>query len=93
MFSITQAVVLGFLCGQKYRRRLDQLKAVHLLQRNARVYIAMCNWHWWKLYTKVKPLLSVARAEDELRHKDSAIQDLTAANEERSRSRQRCGRA
>ena len=27
------------------------------------------DWKWWKLYTKVKPLLNVARTEDELRQK------------------------
>ena len=25
------------------------------------------NWQWWKLYTKVKPLLNAARAEDEMK--------------------------
>jgi len=29
--------------------------------------MAMRNWQWWKLYTRVKPLLSVARQEDEMK--------------------------
>ena len=27
----------------------------------------MRNWQWWKLYTRVKPLLTQAKAEDEVR--------------------------
>jgi len=27
----------------------------------------MKNWQWWKLYTRVKPLLTQARAEDEMK--------------------------
>ena len=30
----------------------------------------MRNWQWWKLYTRVKPLLSMARAEDEMKKKE-----------------------
>jgi chromosome segregation ATPase len=29
--------------------------------------MAMKNWQWWKLYTRVKPLLTQARAEDEMK--------------------------
>lgn len=33
---------------------------------------ALCcrNWQWWKLYIRVKPLLSIARAEDEMKKKE-----------------------
>jgi hypothetical protein len=27
------------------------------------------NWQWWKLYAKVKPLLNLAREEDEMNKK------------------------
>ena len=30
----------------------------------------MRNWQWWKLYTRVKPLLSMARAEDEMKRRE-----------------------
>jgi len=38
-----------------------------VIQRNIRRWMAMRNWQWWKLYTRVKPLLSQARQEDELK--------------------------
>jgi len=30
----------------------------------------MHNWQWWKLYTRVQPLLSVGRHEDETKKKE-----------------------
>jgi len=38
-----------------------------VIQRNIRRWMAMRNWQWWKLYTRVKPLLTQARAEDEMK--------------------------
>ena len=38
-----------------------------MIQRNIRRWMAMRNWQWWKLYTRVKPLLTQAKAEDEMR--------------------------
>ena len=43
--------------------------AVTCLQRNIRKYMAVQNWSWWKLYTKVLPLLDVHRTEEELKSK------------------------
>ena len=37
------------------------------MQRNIRKWMVLRNWQWWKLYTKVKPLLNAARAEDEMK--------------------------
>ena len=36
-----------------------------LVQRNIRKWLSLRTWIWWKIYTRVKPLLSMARAEDE----------------------------
>jgi myosin heavy subunit len=52
---------------REYRKMLAQRLALSVLQRNIRKYLSLRNWAWWKLYTKVKPLLSVARQEDELK--------------------------
>lgn len=50
--------------------------AVAVLQRNIRKYLFLRDWKWWKLYTKVKPLLNVARTEDELRQKEEELNKL-----------------
>lgn len=31
------------------------------------------NWTWWKLYIKVQPMLSIARAEDEMKEKEEEL--------------------
>ena len=36
------------------------------------------NWQWWKLYTRVKPLLSMARAEDEMKKKEEEYEKCKA---------------
>ena len=47
-----------------------------MLQKNIRKYLFLRNWKWWRLYTKVKPLLNVARSEDELRQKEEELNQL-----------------
>ena len=44
--------------------------ALSIIQRNIRKWLGLRNWLWWKLYTRVKPLLSMARAEDEMKKKE-----------------------
>ena len=58
-----------------------------MLQRNIRKYLVLRNWGWWRLYTKVKPLLNVARAEDEMKAMDEELQKAKdkAAKEEKER--------
>jgi len=34
----------------------------------------MRNWQWWKLYTRVKPLLSIARQEDDMKKKEEELE-------------------
>ena len=35
------------------------MNAIRILQRNCAAYLKLRNWQWWRLYTKVKPLLQV----------------------------------
>ena len=44
--------------------------ALSIIQRNIRKWLGLKNWLWWKLYTRVKPLLSMARAEDEVKRRE-----------------------
>ncbi|RMZ95131.1 myosin heavy chain isoform A, partial [Brachionus plicatilis] len=58
---------------KQYKVMLDQRLALSVLQRNIKAYLSLRNWAWWKLYTKVKPLLSVARQEDEMKAKEEEM--------------------
>merc|ERR1719431_2472247 len=42
-------------------------------RRNIRKFFAIRNWKWWKLYLLVQPMLSVARAEEEMAEKEEAL--------------------
>ena len=56
--------------------------ALAMIQRNIRKWLTLRHWHWWKLYTRVKPLLSIARQEDEMR---KCAEELEKAKEELAR--------
>jgi myosin heavy subunit len=58
-----QAHIRLFVMKKQYKIMLDQRLALSILQRNIKKYLSFRNWAWWKLYTKIKPLLSVARQE------------------------------
>ncbi|XP_045214005.2 myosin heavy chain, striated muscle-like isoform X1 [Mercenaria mercenaria] len=64
--SLFQAHIRGYLMRKQYKRLGDQRTALSKIQNNIRKYMVLKNWQWWKLYTKVKPLLSAAAAEDEM---------------------------
>lgn len=61
--------------------------AAKCIQRNIRKFVQFRDWHWWKLYTRVKPLLNTVKAEDELKAKDAQILEVAEkfAKEEKLR--------
>ena len=63
IISMLQAQIRSYIMKKEYKKMLDQRLAQSVLQRNIKKYLSLRNWPWWKLYTKVKPLLSVARQE------------------------------
>ena len=76
IIATLQAQVRGYIMKREYRTMLAQRLALSVLQRNIRKYLSLRNWAWWKLYTKVKPLLSVARQEDELKKLEDEFKSL-----------------
>ncbi|XP_041473499.1 myosin-16 isoform X2 [Lytechinus variegatus] len=73
IISMIQAQIRGYLARIEFKKMLDQKIGLGVIQRNLRKYLILRNWGWWRLYTKVKPLLNVARAEDEMKAKDDLI--------------------
>jgi myosin heavy chain 9/10/11/14 len=61
-----QAYCRGYLSRKNYQRRLQQLNAIRVIQRNCSAYLKLRNWEWWRLFTKVKPLLQVTNAEEKV---------------------------
>ena len=56
MFSLQSIITTNFVISRM---------AFIIIQRNIRKWLSLRTWIWWKIYTRVKPLLSIARAEDE----------------------------
>ncbi|PVU97471.1 hypothetical protein BB559_002021 [Furculomyces boomerangus] len=76
IITLFQAIARGELCRKRFKRRIDQAKAVRVIQRNVRSYNQLCEWPWWKMYLKIKPSLHFIRAEEEIRQRDELIIEL-----------------
>uniref|UniRef100_A0A8C4ICJ7 Myosin-11 n=2 Tax=Dicentrarchus labrax TaxID=13489 RepID=A0A8C4ICJ7_DICLA len=68
-----QAQARGFLARKAFSKRQQQLTAMKVIQRNCACYLKLKNWQWWRLFTKVKPLLQVTRQEEEMGQKDEEL--------------------
>lgn len=71
-----QAYCRGNIARRNYKKRIQQLSAIRVIQRNGRAWLKLRNWQWWRLFTKVKPLLNVTRQEDEMRVKEEEMKKL-----------------
>ncbi|XP_041134058.1 myosin-11-like isoform X3 [Polyodon spathula] len=69
-----QAQIRGYLARKAFAKRQQQLTAMKVIQRNCAAYLKLRNWQWWRLFTKVKPLLQVTRQEEEMHLKEDELQ-------------------
>jgi len=76
VITIFQAFCRGNIARRNYKKRIQQLSAIRVIQRNGRSWVKLRNWQWWRLFTKVKPLLNITRQEDELRTKEDEWKKL-----------------
>ena len=42
-----------WLACRYYQKRMQQLSAIRIIQRNCLAYLKLRNWPWWRLFTKV----------------------------------------
>ncbi|KAK6476131.1 myosin-11-like isoform X2 [Huso huso] len=68
-----QAQSRGHLARKAFAKRQQQLTAMKVIQRNCAAYLKLRNWQWWRLFTKVKPLLQVTRQEEEMHLKEDEL--------------------
>lgn len=81
-----QAFCRGFLARRNYQKRLQQLNAIRIIQRNCAAYLKLRNWQWWRLYTKVKPLLEVTKQEEKLVQKEDELKQIREKLESSSKT-------
>jgi len=71
-----QAYCRGLLARRNYHKRVQQLNAIRILQRNCAAYLKLRNWQWWRLYTKVKPLLQVTKNDEKVVQKETELKEI-----------------
>lgn len=72
-------VLLSNNIGKLKKERDD---SVALLQKNVKIYASVRNWSWWKLCMKVRPLLEVRKAEDDIKDREIKIARQSAEIQE-----------
>ncbi|GCC29929.1 myosin-16-like [Chiloscyllium punctatum] len=78
IMTMIQCRSRGMLMRIEFKKMLERRMALIVIQRNVRKFLQLRYWGWWKLYTKVKPLLNVARQEDEMKQKEEELRAAMA---------------
>ncbi|XP_020782992.2 myosin-16-like [Boleophthalmus pectinirostris] len=73
VITLFQARLRGVLMRIEFKKMVDRRIALMAIQRNVRKFLQLRFWGWWKLYTKVKPLLMVARQEEIFKAKEEEL--------------------
>uniref|UniRef100_A0A8D0CVK5 Myosin heavy chain 16 n=1 Tax=Sander lucioperca TaxID=283035 RepID=A0A8D0CVK5_SANLU len=73
IITMLQAQLRGILMRVEFKKMVDRRIALMAIQRNVRKFLQLRFWGWWKLYTKVKPLLMVARQEETYKAKEEEL--------------------
>merc|ERR1719187_1225287 len=81
-----QAYCRGMLARKNYQKRIQQMNAIRIIQRNCAAYLKLRNWQWWRLYTKVKPLLQVTKQEEKLVQKEEELKNIQCAMESQKKN-------
>jgi myosin heavy subunit len=71
-----QAFCRGRMARQYQTRFSRQTDAIRIMQRNARIYVSLREWPWWKIYAKLKPLNEAYRIDTQMREKEQKISAL-----------------
>lgn len=50
--------------------------AIQTIQYNARIFVQLQNWPWWRLFSLVKPLLAVNRVDESMRNLNKQLSEL-----------------
>ncbi|KAF3846863.1 hypothetical protein F7725_003941 [Dissostichus mawsoni] len=77
-----QAWCRGYVARKAFAKRQQQLTAMKVIQRNCAAYLKLRNWQWWRLFTKVKPLLQLGAEKMALQEQLQAETELCAEAEE-----------
>ncbi|CAO3692326.1 unnamed protein product [Rhizopus microsporus] len=77
-----QAYCRGRLARHHQSSFARQTEAIRIIQRNARIYISLREWPWWKIYAKLKPLNAAYRVDNQLEEQKGVIAEATSRSQE-----------
>lgn len=78
MVTKIQAHFRGYLTRKLYTRKTSQAAAIKIIQKNARIYVVLREWSWWKLFSKLKPLLKISRLDEDLKAGEALAKEWEA---------------
>merc|ERR1712042_8876 len=87
IISQFQAYCKAHLQRIEFKKMQARVVGLAVIQRNIRKFLYIRNWPWWKLFLLVQPMLSIVRAEDEMKEKEEELQKAVeeAAQNQRKR--------
>ncbi|KAG2182728.1 hypothetical protein INT44_005708 [Umbelopsis vinacea] len=90
VFTNFQARCRTYLRRSFSRKRAVQVEKIKTIQKNARIFVTLNSWGWWRLYIKLKPLTSAKRMEDDIQEKKDTIEELEARLLEKQTEYMKC---
>ncbi|GAC99062.1 hypothetical protein PHSY_006659 [Pseudozyma hubeiensis SY62] len=88
IFSRFGAACRMYTARRQMKKILNRAAAVRTVQRNARLYVELREWPWWQLYTRVRPLLTATRHDEELKRKQLELAMVTERAERDQKERE-----
>ncbi|GBL77558.1 Myosin heavy chain, muscle [Araneus ventricosus] len=82
-----QASIRWYLSKKEFKKLQEQRVALLVIQRNLRKFLQLRNWLWYKLYMKVKPLLTMAKVEDEMKELEDKLKKALESLEKEEKLR------
>ncbi|CAI5444947.1 unnamed protein product [Caenorhabditis angaria] len=71
-----QSAVRHYLAQCDYKRRLDREEAYPILQQNIRAWIKLRSWPWYRLFSRLKPMLKGMKSNAEIQELERKCKEL-----------------
>ncbi|VDO83817.1 unnamed protein product [Onchocerca flexuosa] len=74
-----QSQIKWYLGLTDKKRRIAQKAGLLIVQRNIRAWCSLRTWEWFKLYTKVRPMLKEGKVAEEMEQLQQKLKSLEEA--------------
>lgn len=76
IMSRFQSMARGFIQRRISNKRLYRAEATRIIQQNFHAYLELKGSPWWRLFSRMKPLLGDTRTAKEVKKRDDKIKEL-----------------